>query len=95
MNNAVHTELATKSRQFFSINATYLIDPSSSQVDLQNDIGCLLDAIEAAAQTVIDGLSDPGSDMVANLKDAVALLYGTLYQIRMVRGIASSLEVRS
>lgn len=85
---------AREHQKFFSLNGTYLIDPDVSATDLINDIPCLLEASEGGIQTVIDGLSDEGSQMAANLKDAVRLLFGVLYQIEMVSNMVNAIPLR-
>lgn len=77
-------------RTFFQINGRYVVAPDSAPDDLLNDIGCLAECAEAGLQAVVDGISDEGSQMAANPKDAVRLLYGVLYQVQMMANLAGA-----
>lgn len=83
-----------KPQEFFSINGTYLIAPDVRSIDLVNDVACILEASRAGIQAVIDGISDQGSQMAANPKDAVALLFGVLYQIEMIGNLVQAIPSR-
>lgn len=51
---------------------------------------CAGNTREATVQALIDGMADDGSQMQANPKDVVSLLFSVLYQIDMVRNLANA-----
>ncbi|WP_243049337.1 hypothetical protein [Dyella sp. RRB7] len=90
MNARSNTAIAD---EFFTLNGRYLIDPSSAAKDLAIDASCLLDGVIHTVHAIIDGLSDKGSDMTANVQRQVpAMLYGLVYQLEMAQRITGSLE---
>lgn len=91
---AVNVVDARKPREFFSLHGTYLVAPEAKTGDLTNDAACLLEASKAGVQALIDGIGDQASQMAANPKDAVALLFGVLYQLEMVGNLVAAIPVR-
>lgn len=73
---------------FFRLNAAYAVSEGADSEDLINDVACLLEGVDAIMQTLIDGLSEKDSQMCANLKDAVALLFSAKYQTEMAKNAA-------
>ena len=89
------TKIVTEpqAREFWNLGAEYQIAPGAKARDLLTDAGCLLEASLAVVQALIDGLGDQGSQMSANPKDAVALLFGVLYQLEMTKNLVNASEV--
>lgn len=79
-----------ESRMFFRINGRYIVASGAEPGDLLDDIGCLSECAEAGLQALVDGISNEGSQMAANPKDAVRLLYGVLYQVQMMANLAAA-----
>lgn len=79
---------ARKPAKFFKLNATYTVGSDAQAEELIDDMACLLTGVEAILQTLIDGLSDEGSQMRSNMKDATALLFSAQYQTEMARNAA-------
>lgn len=93
MNARANTAIA---RELFSVNGRYLIDPTSKAKDLAADASGMLEGVIQTVQAIIDGLSDEGSDMTANVQRQVpGMLFGLLYQLQMVQGLTESLESAS
>lgn len=88
---AIKVPNASRPHKFFSLNGTYLIAPDVRAIDLVNDASCILEASRAGVQALIDGIGDEGSQMSSNPKDAVALLFGVLYQLEMVSNIVAGM----
>jgi hypothetical protein len=84
------TNSAAEAPTFFSINGTYVVGPGTTQEDMLNDIGCLASCADAGLQAVIDGIGDSGSQMAANPKDAVALLFGVMHHVKMMANLANA-----
>jgi hypothetical protein len=78
-----------------SLYANYLIDPSSKQTDLQDDVALLFEGVIGTVDVLANGLCEEGSDMAANPRQVASVLWGLLPQLKMIKGIVSALEVRS
>lgn len=83
-----------RDRPLLSINGDYTIAPTTTSVDMANDVGCLLESARAAIDIVIDGLSEEGSQMTANASVQVPrLLFGVSYQLEMVGNLVSAMRI--
>lgn len=83
---------AAKAQPFLSINASYVVAEGAESADLLADVACMADCAEGALQALIDGLSSEGSQLQANPKDVVRMLFGVLYQVQMMANLAGAAE---
>ena len=93
MNAKIKLETAAQvpDRELLTLNGSYIIARDTTADDMINDAACLLEASTATIQTIIDGISDKGSQMTANAsKDVPRMLFGVLYQLEMVGNLANA-----
>ena len=91
-----HAQIASSAntRPVFSVNASYLISPASSQADVQNDASMLLEGVIGTLDVLANGLFDESSDMAANPAQTATVLFSLWTQLRMVKGLVDAIEVR-
>lgn len=85
------TKMKPSPGEFFSLNGVYTIAPETSEGNLFDDANCLLGQAQTIIQTVIEGMSNPGSQMTANAqKDVPSLLFSALHQLEMVENLVNA-----
>ena len=96
MNDTPAASKATRGAPLlFSINGKYQVSSGTTLNDLQNDVGCWLEAIHGMIDMTIDGLLDEGGQIAANPRMVARALYGALYQLEMVQGaLSASYEIQ-
>lgn len=85
-----NTRREGQSLEFFSLNGSYTVAEGTSPQTLLEDAGCLAECVDGALQALIDGLSSDGSQLQANPKDAVKILFGVMYQVQMMGNLAGA-----
>lgn len=72
-------------KPFFKLNGKYLIDPETSECEIQNDIATLLETSTATLQTIIEDIDD------TRISGA---LFGVLYQLDMIASLVNAMETK-
>jgi hypothetical protein len=77
---------AAKPVEFFAFNASYLINPNTTNAALLDDAQCWIDAAREIVNTLAIELGQDGSNTQADPKAAGRMLWGAFHLLEMADG---------